>query len=311
MIFWLRLLRKALLTEKVFQKGDVIFRQGDDSRDMYQILEGAVGVYINYGQEEEKELTHLKPGEFFGELAAIEYTPRSATTVALEDGTKVQEIAETEAGAYLEGNPENAALVMKHISSRLRDLTREYQEVTALTGQLEKGEEETVKEGFWEKVRKHLSGRRSAAAAADAPSVEACRAELKDGYAGKVESYPKGTVIFREGETGDCMYAIHWGEVGIYSGYGTDAQKELTTLAANTFFGEMGMISGEPRSATAVVLMDNTSVETISPDGFHELTEKNPPKASSVLQHLAHRLRQLTFDHEEACEKLAKISPEA
>ena len=124
------------------------------------------------------------------------------------------------------------------------------------------------------------------------PSAESQR-QLKDGYAKKVVEYSAGTVICKEGETGNCMYAIHGGEVGIYSGYGTDHEKLITTLFPDKFFGEMGMLQGEPRSATAVALV-NTVIEIIYPEDLNELFEKNPSKVVMMMAHLSNRLRNLT-----------------
>ena len=75
------------MSSRSFSKNEVIFRQGDDAQEMFDIVSGSVGVYINYGQENETQLTVLKAGNFLGEMGLIENYPRSATAVAMEDGT--------------------------------------------------------------------------------------------------------------------------------------------------------------------------------------------------------------------------------
>ena len=104
------------------------------------------------------------------------------------------------------------------------------------------------------------------------------------------------------------MYDIHFGRIGIYTGYGTPEEKLLTELFANKFFGEMGMIDGEPRSATAVVMADNTTLETIYPEDLEELIETNPLKVDMILQHLSGRLRHLTADYADACEEVSRLA---
>lgn len=81
----------------------------------------------------------------------------------------------------------------------------------------------------------------------------------------------------------------------------------LTELYPNTFFGEMGMINGSPRSATAVAL-EETTLEIIFPRDLNELFEKNPPKAFMILAHLSGRLRKLTDQYMAACDILSSAA---
>ena len=82
---------------KQYQKGEVIFRQGDYARTMYDVLSGSVGIFVAYETENEKQLTTLSPGQFLGEMGMIDAFPRSATAVAMEDGTQLQEPADPRA----------------------------------------------------------------------------------------------------------------------------------------------------------------------------------------------------------------------
>lgn len=116
----------------------------------------------------------------------------------------------------------------------------------------------------------------------------------------------KGEVIFRQGDASDCMYDILWGEVGIYAGYGTDEEKLLTTLKTEQFFGEMGMIEGLPRSATAVALTRDTQVRMILPQDFQTYFQEKPTKVLLVMQNMSHRLRELTGDYLKVCQTVAK-----
>lgn len=93
------------MSSRSFSKNEVIFRQGDDAQEMFDIVSGSVGVYINYGQENETQLTVLKAGNFLGEMGLIENYPRSATAVAMEDGTKLQVIDDAEFSHILRISP--------------------------------------------------------------------------------------------------------------------------------------------------------------------------------------------------------------
>jgi CRP-like cAMP-binding protein len=65
-------------------------------------------------------------------------------------------------------------------------------------------------------------------------------------------NYPTGTVLFREGDPGDFMYVIQSGEVEIRRRMG-EVERVLAVLPPGEFFGEMAILSGRPRSASAVV----------------------------------------------------------
>ena len=293
------------MTEKQFQKNEVIFKQGDEGNVFYQVIEGSVGIKVNYDGKETIQLTEIKKDQFFGEMAVIDAAPRSANAVALEDGTKVIEYSTDELNKCFENNPDNISLLMKTLSKRLRDLTAEYDEAkkTAARLNLDQNPDEELERGirkynYYHKIQKsQLHG---------AEVVREQERKHSDGFSKDVVSYPKGTVICREGDLVSCMYDIHWGRVGIYSDYGKPDQVLLTTLAADNFFGEMGMVDNEPRSATAVALDSDTTVEIIHPEDFAELFEKNPYKVDMILRHLSSRLRKLTSQYYEICEKIAE-----
>lgn len=113
---------------KSFNKGEVIFREGEYSASMYQINSGTVGIFSAYQTEDEKELTKLGSEAFFGEMGIVECYPRSATAVALVDGTEVTEITERELSDYLRNKPDVMLEIMKQLSARLREVTASYEE---------------------------------------------------------------------------------------------------------------------------------------------------------------------------------------
>lgn len=108
-----------------FKQGEIIFRQGDFADEMFDIVSGSVGVYVGYGTEAEDRLAILEAGQFLGEMGMIEATPRSATAVAMEDGTELRAIDEKEFSSYFRDQPERLLSIMRQISARLRDLTED------------------------------------------------------------------------------------------------------------------------------------------------------------------------------------------
>src|SRR3954471_24489263 len=63
--------------------------------------------------------------------------------------------------------------------------------------------------------------------------------------------FAAGTVLFEEGQPGHVMYIVVAGEIEIRRRVG-DAARVLAVLGGGEFFGEMAILSGRPRSATAV-----------------------------------------------------------
>lgn len=124
------------MSTRVFQKNDVIFRQGDYASEMFDILSGSVGVYMEYGTENETQLTVLKPGEFLGEMGLIEAYPRSATAVAMEDGTELSVIDEKEFSEYFKDQPERLLLIMRQLNERLRARTEDYRAVCLIRDEM-------------------------------------------------------------------------------------------------------------------------------------------------------------------------------
>ncbi len=107
--------------------------------------------------------------------------------------------------------------------------------------------------------------------------------------------YRDGEVVFWEGEPGVGMYIVQRGEVGVYKEYGKRGQKELARLYAGDFFGEMALLEGDCRSATAVARGETCLFGLIHPDLFH-LFRRRPHLGVKLLSALgdvlARRLRR-------------------
>ena len=126
---------------KEFKNGEVIFRQGDPGESMYDIFSGRVGIYAGYGTANEKLITELKAGDFFGEMGLLDKAPRSATVVALED-TLAYVISEADFNDYFIKQPEKALIIMRQLSQRLRQRTEDYVEACRAVHDVLEGEKQ-------------------------------------------------------------------------------------------------------------------------------------------------------------------------
>ncbi|WP_309399937.1 cyclic nucleotide-binding domain-containing protein [Cerasicoccus maritimus] len=68
-----------------YAAGSVIFRQGDESQDVYRIVSGQVQIGIDDGNGKDMILATLGEEDIFGEMAMIDESPRSATVTVVED----------------------------------------------------------------------------------------------------------------------------------------------------------------------------------------------------------------------------------
>lgn len=105
------------------------------------------------------------------------------------------------------------------------------------------------------------------------------------------KDFPKGTVLFREGELGRDMFIIQKGKVQVRKKVGT-TEKVLAELSDGEFFGEMALLMGMDRSATVEVIEDS-KILVVSPDTFEILLKGNIEIALKMLKKMASRLRAL------------------
>ena len=84
--------------------------------------------------------------------------------------------------------------------------------------------------------------------------------------------YAEGETIVREGEPGSSMFVVLSGRVAVTVGGG---QREVATTEAGGYFGEMSLLTGEPRSATVVARSDCALLE-LNADAFRVYFQDRP-----------------------------------
>ena len=104
------------------------------------------------------------------------------------------------------------------------------------------------------------------------------------------KEFPKGDVLFREGEPGKEMFVLQSGKVAI-SKKVRDVEKVLAFLGPGEFFGEMAIISNKPRNATATVSED-AKVLVIDPKTFEGMIRGNSEISVRMIKKLAERLSE-------------------
>jgi CRP-like cAMP-binding protein len=125
----LMIIEEALWQEE-FLPSETVFEEGDRGNKFYMIYEGVVGLYSG-PRGQQKLLATLKPGDYFGEMALFDDTPRSATAVT-ESPCRVLTLVKDQFHELMLQRPEILFHICKALSKRLRDMNQR------LTGQREK-----------------------------------------------------------------------------------------------------------------------------------------------------------------------------
>lgn len=113
--------------ERQLMPGDVLFKEGDTGEEMYFIRKGKIKISIGE-EDQEKILAILKDGEFFGEMAVIDGSPRSAAATALEE-TDLIIIDKEGFVTKINENP-LIAYIIESLTSRVRTLDQQLKYLT-------------------------------------------------------------------------------------------------------------------------------------------------------------------------------------
>lgn len=113
--------------------------------------------------------------------------------------------------------------------------------------------------------------------------------------------YAPGEPIVRKGQEGNSMFVVISGGVKVQipeAGY----QKTLNHLGPNDYFGEMSLLTGEPRSANVIAEVE-TEVLRIKKEALKPIFENNPDLVGSICELIEERRQLLNAEAEAAVEE--------
>lgn len=99
-----------------------------------------------------------------------------------------------------------------------------------------------------------------------------------------------GQIVFKKGDPPDAMYVIRSGKISINTWTDDNQELFLTMLCDGDFFGELSLLDGSPRTATAKVF-ERAELLEMQRDVFIEFLHKNPGVCLSMMSVIAQRLR--------------------
>lgn len=113
------------------RRDQIVLAEGIEATDVYLIATGRVKISLFARQGRETILREMSAGQMFGELAAIDGQPRSASVIAVEDST-LYHLSGEEFVAFLRDTPSAGLWMSRQLSMRVRDLTEKIFELTTM-----------------------------------------------------------------------------------------------------------------------------------------------------------------------------------
>lgn len=135
-------------------------------------------------------------------------------------------------------------------------------------------------------------GRVSLFAELDRPTLERLASRVR------ARRFRRGEVLFHQGDPGDSLFIVASGAVKIVLPSEAGDEAILTTIRPGEFFGELALLDGAARSATAIAL-EGTESFVLPRASFRELIDTDPGARDRLLAALATELRRLTRHVEE------------
>ncbi len=115
----------------------------------------------------------------------------------------------------------------------------------------------------------------------------------------------KGTVLFRQGDPSESMFVVATGRVRLTLGSGAE-MREIGVMGPGDFFGELSLLSGGERSATAEAIEDSRLL-VVGRDAFSMLLQDDLATVTRMLNAQGVRLSRTNDPIQDAMQRLMRI----
>jgi putative oxidoreductase len=122
--------------------------------------------------------------------------------------------------------------------------------------------------------------------ATEKPSGAKKAAELDLCHLGQEVSVPAGVRIVSQGEAPEYFYVIQSGRVRVFRETEDQIRTDLTELGPGNYFGEVALVTGQPRTASVEAAEDAKLIK-VSKEEFNRLLDHNPQLARHIINQLA------------------------
>src|SRR5258706_1669075 len=104
-------------------------------------------------------------------------------------------------------------------------------------------------------------------------------------------SAPRASSVMHEGDAADCLYVVISGRLKVMVGEADGKETILSIIGPGEFFGEMGLIDDNPRSAS-VIAIEPCELLALTGRDFRKCLVENLGLAMAVMRVLVRRLRE-------------------
>ena len=267
----------------------------------YIIRDGKVRVFKEDAGGDKSEI--LGPGDFIGVIPAMSFQNHLETAVALTDVVVIK-VHQQQYIELIQKNPSVAVKIIKQFSQKLRLLNSALAEFT-LVNSTQEGPPHlfNVAEHYFNQKQYGLAFYAYAKyykycqQGDKIPIVKdklaklsnlASHIQLEFGPDQTNRIYKKNTMLFAEGEPGNELFIIQKGSVKICKVAGNN-ESLLAVLKEGDIFGEMALLEGKPRIASAVAYED-CKVITVNKENFELIIKSQPQLIAKVTSLLADRI---------------------
>jgi len=128
-----------LVRTRTLSKDEILFNKGEEGNSLFILSSGRVKIVTQDSEDHEVILNQVGAGEIIGEMALLDFEPRSAGVVALEE-TSVMELSREDFMEILSGQPDLALSIIRSLISRLRHNTSYIEQITEMSRRVAMGD---------------------------------------------------------------------------------------------------------------------------------------------------------------------------
>jgi CRP-like cAMP-binding protein len=292
------------LTFVNYFKDAYIVVEGKQNADRFFIIrQGKVRISKEVEVVAEEKGNLLGPGDFFGVISTMSSHSHIETAQAVTDVTLIS-VHKEQYGQLIQNNTPVAMKIIMEFSRRLRYLDEALSRLTLKdTAILSPSHLFNVAEYYVRQSNYNLAYyayQKYLIHCPNEPSVNTARERMAKiaPYATSVKlnhpgesltrSYPKGTMLFAEGEPGDELFIIQKGSVKIAKILDNN-EVLLAVLKTGDIFGEMALLESKPRVACAVAYED-CMVLAVNKKNFVNMISTQPQMIARLTTLLSERI---------------------
>ena len=272
-----------------FTKDSYIIVEGKPNADRFYIIkEGRVRI-AREADQVIPEASAAGPGEMFGVVSAMSNHSYIESAIAVTDVTLLA-VDRKQYGALIRKSIPVAINTIKQFSQRLRSLDETLSRIASKSSASDDASHLFHVGEYYEKAGKYNQAlyafQQYIAYCPTAENIEQVRKKIEKAQSRvvtprpvytsdiMVQSYPKDTLLFAEGESGNNLYIIQAGSVKITKVV-NHHEVVLAVLNKGDIFGEMAMLENKPRAASAEIYEDCTLL-SVNRKNFTNLINDQP-----------------------------------